>query len=508
MKNKYSFNWSTPIVTTEGNELVIDALGRAKYASFITNYLIESASHNGYVINLNAPWGAGKSYFLQRWMHDLKDKHPVVYIDAWKQDFSNDPMLSVISSISEQLGLLLPPDNRMLDNFGSQASKFFKAAAPAITKGIIKKISGINIDDISDATTDSKEETGNWLDGSASSDIAKVLIAEHNSKLTSVKHLKSELFKLVEAINGLNKDLSCPTFIFIDELDRCRPTYAVEMLEVIKHFFNVKNVVFVVATDTKQLQHAIKVIYGSEFDAERYLSRFFNRRFTLNKTKKSAFVGNIINKTFLEMKTQDFRGFPTLIDNYCKSKVMSEISDAFNLSLRDTEQLMAKIQSVLMNQTKGLNLYILAILFILYEKDYDLYNAILSKHSNISNLDSHLNRLGDNILSYEFYFSCISIGQNETIIPSIKRDSMPIDKPTYITVKDLILHFNNFLHLELNERHDVTMEIKRKMMNTSTVLNDLSKNKYNLFAQIQMIKILTNAEEYNNWVELAVSFDE
>ncbi|QDE47832.1 hypothetical protein EIN43_17235 [Enterobacter hormaechei] len=65
-----------------------------------------------------------------------------------------------------------------------------------------------------------------------------------------------------------------PTFIFIDELDRCRPNYAIDMLETIKHLFDINNVVFVIATDKEQLSHSICSVYGSGFDATRYLDRF------------------------------------------------------------------------------------------------------------------------------------------------------------------------------------------------------------------------------------------
>ncbi|TOL41491.1 hypothetical protein CGH98_24085, partial [Vibrio parahaemolyticus] len=78
--------------------------------------------------------------------------------------------------------------------------------------------------------------------------------------------------------------------VFIDELDRCRPSYAVEMLEVIKHFFELDNVVFVVATDTEQLQHAVKAVYGQLFDAQLYLGRFFRRRFSLLELSRKQFI--------------------------------------------------------------------------------------------------------------------------------------------------------------------------------------------------------------------------
>lgn len=68
---------------------------------------------------------------------------------------------------------------------------------------------------------------------------------------------------------------SCPIFIFIDELDRCRPDYAISLLEIVKHIFDIKNFVFIIATNTDQLQHSIKNVYGNDFSANDYLGRFF-----------------------------------------------------------------------------------------------------------------------------------------------------------------------------------------------------------------------------------------
>ena len=61
--------------------------------------------------------------------------------------------------------------------------------------------------------------------------------------------------------------------VMIDELDRCRPSYAVEFLETAKHLFVVNQVVFVLAINRKQLAHAVRALYGNEFEAEAYLRR-------------------------------------------------------------------------------------------------------------------------------------------------------------------------------------------------------------------------------------------
>ena len=52
-----------------------------------------------------------------------------------------------------------------------------------------------------------------------------------------------------------------------------------------------QNVVFVIATDKEQLQHAIRTIYGSGFDSRLYLDRFFTRSVSLNDTSRKEYLG-------------------------------------------------------------------------------------------------------------------------------------------------------------------------------------------------------------------------
>jgi hypothetical protein len=70
------------------------------------------------------------------------------------------------------------------------------------------------------------------------------------------------------------------TIVIIDELDRCRPDFAVNLLERVKHFFDVENVVFVLLINKKQFSNAIRGVYGAETDARAYLEKFLNFTFT------------------------------------------------------------------------------------------------------------------------------------------------------------------------------------------------------------------------------------
>ena len=82
-----------------------------------------------------------------------------------------------------------------------------------------------------------------------------------------------------------------------DELDRCRPSYAVEFLEVAKHLFSVDRIVFVLAVNLDQLAHSVRALYGSDFDAKGYLRRFVDVDFYLPDPDRDAFIREQLQAT-------------------------------------------------------------------------------------------------------------------------------------------------------------------------------------------------------------------
>lgn len=91
MQKNISLDWSKKL-EFDGESFPKDTLNRAKYAEFLTQFLVgqgyDTTRESGdekrnYVLNLNSEWGSGKTYFLKRWSNDLKAHFPVVYIDAW-----------------------------------------------------------------------------------------------------------------------------------------------------------------------------------------------------------------------------------------------------------------------------------------------------------------------------------------------------------------------------------------------------------------------------------------
>ena len=88
---------------------------------------------------------------------------------------------------------------------------------------------------------------------------------------------KGKIEELKETFKTIDKKI----IFFIDELDRCRPDYAIETLETIKHFFDESNIVFVLATDDNRLQSSVNSVYGSEIANEDYLHKFIDIKFNL-----------------------------------------------------------------------------------------------------------------------------------------------------------------------------------------------------------------------------------
>ncbi|WP_421200627.1 P-loop NTPase fold protein [Aeromonas enteropelogenes] len=126
--------------------LSADRLERAQYAHFLTNYLATEGKQRNYVLNLNAEWGAGKTWFIKRWYMELKGHYPTVYIDAWQQDFSDDPLLTVISSIIDQLKEVAGKDNKIPEGMRQRLLGLFKVGSKLALKAAIKK-AGLEEDD-------------------------------------------------------------------------------------------------------------------------------------------------------------------------------------------------------------------------------------------------------------------------------------------------------------------------------------------------------------------------
>lgn len=236
-------------------------------------YFLELLNHfeDAYSIAIDGKWGSGKTFFVKQAklaletcnvsismdgeqrtsiketlssvikVGELQPQYPIYY-DAWEHDSDIDPILSLIYSIIEAYDYF--------ETFGIES----KNALFDVGQKIIDKVvpgSGAVVSALSELF-----KTSNILDG-------------QKNKETLQGDIQDFLHSLMNE-NG-NR-----LVIFIDELDRCRPDFAVKLLERIKHYFVDEQITFVFSVNLEELSNTVRHFYGESFNAGRYLGRFFD----------------------------------------------------------------------------------------------------------------------------------------------------------------------------------------------------------------------------------------
>jgi hypothetical protein len=219
------------------------------------------------IVALNAPFGSGKTYFLESWYKDLQNRNiPCAYFSAWETDFAQEPLVAFM--------------HYMLSSFKKpQTAKDMVDNDESVRQHSLELLKLIGLSNVSDyASFLSEEKPDNSIDL-----FGKIIEERKQFKLA----LKSIIEKACEQKRG-NGDTPFAFILIIDELERCKPTYAVELLEQLKHFLGgISQLNVVLGIDNEQLKHTVQHHYGQGYDAEGYLKRFFQKSVLLPRTKYS-----------------------------------------------------------------------------------------------------------------------------------------------------------------------------------------------------------------------------
>ena len=318
---------------------------------------------------IDGGWGTGKTEFCQKLIRLMQQQHPdyqPVYIDAFRSDHSGEPLLALFAEIikactPEDTGEQPSEQRKNITRKVAKAARFgIKTVAKAAASHLLKQ-----------STDDLAEEFQQIMnDGQDADSLAETVtdaaatIASHTIDATVEALLKEQIEaeKNLETLKTCLKELAAdkPIILFIDELDRCRPDYAVDMLEVIKHVFDVENVKVVLVTNTKQLRAAINHRYGVEVDAQKYLDKFLKYSFALpNKVVDPVEVGRLfIGVEYFKLLIRknciadELRG---LIEERTSAiDFISDMIEKNDLSLRETERLVRFLE-IYCSLSSGLN---------------------------------------------------------------------------------------------------------------------------------------------------------
>ena len=239
---------------------------------------------------IDGGWGTGKTEFCQKLIRLMQQQHPdyqPVYIDAFRSDHSGEPLLALLAEIIKACIDEQPSEQRK--NITRKVAKAAGFVMKTVAKAAVGHVLKQNLEDLEKGMSQIINDEKEAKNVAATVADSATTLASHSIDATIDATIEALLEEQIEAEKNLKTLKDCltelaakkPIILFIDELDRCRPDYAVDMLEVIKHVFEVENVKVVLVTNTKQLRAAINHRYGVEVDAQKYLDKFLKYSFAL-----------------------------------------------------------------------------------------------------------------------------------------------------------------------------------------------------------------------------------
>lgn len=301
-----------------------DLFDRERVAKRLTAHIARLP--HGAVISIDAAWGEGKTWFAQNWIKALKrEGYRAVYIDAFKNDYVDDPFVMICAEILAGL----KTEGETQEKVRRTGKRVAKALLPLTAKVVTNAVGRIALGsaDLGDELKKSLEEL--------QAGSAEALEAALEDRLSKYVEDKKAIDEFQHELTRLVEQDSKPVVIFIDELDRCRPDFAVNMIEQIKHFFEVDRLVFVLFMNRGQLCEAVKGVYGRGIDADSYLGKFIQFSLALPKrvptpsssaNDNEAFLGNLLAQYGLENRNSE-----------AFASMMAELGAHFAFSLRDME---------------------------------------------------------------------------------------------------------------------------------------------------------------------------
>ena len=304
-----------------------DKLGREEIAQRLT--AIVSGQTSPFVISLHGAWGTGKTFMLKRWQRDLeKQGFNAIYFNAWEDDFCDDPLVAILGQLSDHF------KGSTFDEITQSLAKEVGPLLKANFNGVLNRFTGFT------------------LDASAFKEEERDLLDEYIQQRKTKEELKRALARLSA---NVVEETGHPLVFIIDELDRCRPTFTIELLERVKHIFDVSNVVFVLGINRDELCKSLNSVYG-EVDADTYLRRFFDMEFNLPTADAGAFGQHLLEvyglKSFARDLTQRRKDLHLADDLTTFERSIPTIWANLGLSLRDIDYsvrltvLMCRLQPV------------------------------------------------------------------------------------------------------------------------------------------------------------------
>ncbi|EHD0129399.1 hypothetical protein JZN57_002262 [Vibrio alginolyticus] len=412
------------IEVIEGSPFQNDKLDRKESAEVLTEFVL--SSNDPMVVCIDAPWGQGKTTFLRMWEQHLKDNNvPTLYFNAWENDFTDDAFVSLIGEIGSAI-----------ESFGIQenegkAKEYYEKAKKA-GLGLVKRSIPVA----------AKVATAGALDLDKITEQALSTFAESvaNDQIEKYENAKKTLGKFREHLSdfavSVSNEESKPLVFIIDELDRCRPTFSIEILEKAKHFFNVPNIIFVLGADKEQLGHSIKAVYGGDINVNGYLRRFIDFDYLLPPPEKGKFVKALFDKYAFNDYFSTKRTSDTLYEGAQALSMFTELFDVYQLTLREQTHCCSLLSLSIRTTPSNYKLFplFLCLLIVLKVKQPDMYKQFIHGSLSPTQIIEHINKTDKGGLIFDSNYGMVLeayIASSLTGYSSDERITAP-----YIAIRD------------------------------------------------------------------------
>lgn len=346
---------------------------------------------HGTVSILNGRWGSGKSVFSKQWKCHLEQKMiPCIYFDAFSYDYIEHPFQAVASAFVRAAKNAKDCDDEIYDRFISAASKTLKIIGAPAAKMAVRALTlgAADLSDIDSAKTVLEEFAGGF--GDISESAAKALLESQESNEASFKALGDSLKSLPEllskkmfAAKGIEykslENVNPFLVVIIDELDRCRPDFALGIVEILKHFFRVDGIHFVLVTNIDHLALSVDKRYGVGPASREYIQKFYDFVFNFETKARVPVRSNAARHSEIMLNAM-MPGRPSNDKVEVIDQVGNMIS-AYDLSLRQAESVVSSI--ILANIDFSKNRYrpsmMVAFMAMMKSKNLDLYSRIKNR---------------------------------------------------------------------------------------------------------------------------------
>ena len=239
----------------DDNPTIEDRLGFEATAHTIVE-MIKNASRRPLTVGVFGGWGTGKTSLMQMIEERLKDDGiKTVWFNAWKYSGKEVIWNALIQTI-----LLSMKRDPSLINASRQ--ELFKQRVINVSVGLAKYAAKVGTRLIPGGVIREEDVDNLW----------KVLGSDvkEGSSFEFINRFESEFEQLVEEYVGESY-----LVVFIDDLDRCLPENAIEVMEALKLYLDKTNCVFVIGVEPSIIETAITIRYGanSNLSASKYLEK-------------------------------------------------------------------------------------------------------------------------------------------------------------------------------------------------------------------------------------------